>query len=376
MSEKNNACKWWDFTGKCEIDPEDQEEMAVDAIEMKEMLDNISNDWCYQIELGGKTKYLHYQGRICLKDKHRLTALKKILPNSWHLSNTSEKARKAKDPFAYCKKEDTRVSGPYMSKALKDALDAADPNAPLPREKWPKQIRHIEEFYPWQQQIIDSAKEENFDARTVNVLIDTAGNHGKSSLKSVMAMMKIAQTIPYRNDYRDVMRIVMSAPKRVCYLVDLPRALKKEEMRQFVSGMETLKDGYAFDDRYKFQDMFFDSPCIWIFSNVIPDISLLTKGRWKIWEIEDNEDPTTCHLEEIKLGSARFKELLLKGGYVDEPKKYKSKPTASKVAESDSDSVDDSPPRKVAKMRRRVKETSDEDANDERFAYPNIPDKR
>jgi hypothetical protein len=58
-------------------------------------------------------------------------------------------------------------------------------------------------------------------------------------------------------------------------------------MFQFYSAVETIKDGYAYDDRYSFKEKVFDCPNIWIFCNVLPDLNLLSMDRWKIWDIDD-----------------------------------------------------------------------------------------
>jgi len=56
-----------------------------------------------------------------------------------------------------------------------------------------------------------------------------------------------------------------------------------------MSGIETLKDGYAYDDRYHFKEEYFDCPQIWVFMNMVPDISMLSKDRWKLWVIKEGK---------------------------------------------------------------------------------------
>jgi len=83
-----------------------------------------------------------------------------------------------------------------------------------------------------------------------------------------------------------MMRMVCDMPTARMYLVDMPRSLNKDRLYQFYSGIETIKDGYAYDDRYKFKEKFFDCPNIWIFSNILPDMDMLSKDRWKLWSID------------------------------------------------------------------------------------------
>lgn len=69
----------------------------------------------------------------------------------------------------------------------------------------------------------------------------------------------------------------------------MPRAINKEKLYQFFSGIETLKSGYCYDDRYKFTKRLFDRPRICIFTNVEPDETLLSKDMWRIWTVIDNQ---------------------------------------------------------------------------------------
>jgi hypothetical protein len=72
-------------------------------------------------------------------------------------------------------------------------------------------------------------------------------------------------------------------------MIDMPRAIKKDKLNGFYSAIESLKDGYAFDDRYKFVEKIFDSPCIWVFTNTYPDTDLLSEDRWKFWHVGGTE---------------------------------------------------------------------------------------
>jgi hypothetical protein len=69
----------------------------------------------------------------------------------------------------------------------------------------------------------------------------------------------------------------------------MPRAIKKDRLYGFYSAIETIKDGYAYDDRYKFKEKVFDCPNIWIFSNILPNSKLLSSDRWRIWEVDNNK---------------------------------------------------------------------------------------
>ncbi len=225
--------------------------------------------WTFQQEKGAGTGKLHYQARIKCKTKVRPACVARWFPKgSCHVSVTSSANR---DNMFYVLKADTRVDGPW-----------SDTDTYVPR-----QIRELKTLYPWQQKVITLSKV--WDTRTVHVIVDTEGNIGKTVLCTYMGVFKHAISIPYCNDYKDIMRMAMDRPKRGCYLIDLPRAINKERLYQMYSGIETLKSGYCWDDRYKFREEYFDCPSIFVFTNQPPNLSLLSRDRWKLWCVRKGE---------------------------------------------------------------------------------------
>lgn len=267
-------CCVWDFTLKrevCEIDT------------LKHILKEHCKKWCFQIE-EGESGYVHYQGRLSLKTKKRLKGVKNIFNMSEiHLSPTSSINR---DNMFYACKEETRLEGPWKD---------TDEELYIPR-----QIREIDSLYSWQQTIVDQY--DVWDTRTINIVIDKKGNNGKSTLIGYMRAHKLAFALPYCNDFKDIMRMVMDVPTKRCYLLDMPRAIKKEKLFQLFSALETIKNGYAFDDRYSFREKIFDCPNIWVFTNTIPELSYLSLDRWVFWEITDNLE--LSEIDKRNLGAA------------------------------------------------------------------------
>jgi hypothetical protein len=103
-----------------------------------------------------------------------------------------------------------------------------------------------------------------------------------------MRAHKLGRALPPVNDYKDLLRMVCDLPTSKLYLFDMPRAMNKDKMYQFYSAVETIKDGYAYDDRYTFKEKVFDCPNIWIFCNVLPDLAMLSRDRWRIWDIDNS----------------------------------------------------------------------------------------
>lgn len=260
MSKRETPVAVYDFTGSSE---------KIEFTVLRDALIKHCKKWTFQKEEGSKTGFLHYQGRVSLKVKNRLSGvinLFKEIPMRWSITSTENR-----DNCFYVLKDDTRVEGPWSD---------SDEVIYIPR-----QIRDIDNLYPWQEKIIKISKK--WDTRTIHCIIDLEGNNGKTSLMTYMMVHKLGEIIPFCNDYRDIMRFVMDMPTSNCYLIDMPRAINKEKLFQMWSGIETVKNGYAFDDRYHFRRKIFDCPQIFVFMNTPPNKNLLSRDRWKLWTIED-----------------------------------------------------------------------------------------
>lgn len=256
MAATNAVCVW-DFTAA---------EDGNTFTEIETALKDKCKKWTFQLERGEETGYLHYQGRVSLKLKSRLPKfLNKV---NWKPTSTENR-----DNMFYVSKEETRVEGPWAD---------TDPSRYVP-----KHLLKITEWRPWQQKIVDSR--EDFDDRKINVVVDVKGNIGKTSMAGLLMIHQKCSYIPFVKDYKDIMRMVMDMPKYGMYIIDLPRAVKKEHQREMWAALETVKGGYAYDDRYSFKYEWFDSPTIWVFTNQLPDLTYQSLDRWALWTVKDNE---------------------------------------------------------------------------------------
>lgn len=254
-----NAVCCMDFTFHCE-----EEEKWT---EIKEWLLKNCKKWSFQWEQGAQGSK-HFQGRFSLKVKKRVNTVG--APFNWHLSITS---KENSTNMFYVNKEDTRIAGPW-----------GDDDEVI---YIPRQIREIENLRTWQEQI--RSQVGVWDKRSINVVYCVGGNIGKSTLLGYFRAFKLARVLPPVNDYKDLLRMVCDMPVSRCYCIDMPRALNKDRLYGFYSAIETIKDGYAYDDRYRFKEICFDCPNIWIFTNTLPDTTMLSNDRWKIWMVDDDE---------------------------------------------------------------------------------------
>lgn len=225
--------------------------------------------WGFQLEECPTTQKHHWQMRVSLKVKARKPPFM-----AWPAHVTPTQACLSQEEFYnYVEKESTRILGPFTDK-----------DEPL---YIPRQIRMITTLRPWQQSIID--KSTVWDTRHIDWIFCPTGNIGKSTLCGYIRANNLGRILPVCNDYKDLMEIICDSPTSTVYLMDLPRAIRKDKLYQLYSAIETLKDGYAFDRRYRFKEKIFDCPNIFVFSNTLPDIDLLSNDRWRIWSVAGNE---------------------------------------------------------------------------------------
>jgi len=226
---------------------------------VKAELNKISKKWCFQLEDAGSGK--HYQGRFSLKIKKRISEFSLL---SAHLSVTSKE--NIDNDFYVCK-EETRIAGPWRND-----------------DKYiPRQVREIDKLLPWQEFI--EADIGVWNTRTINIVYDNVGCIGKSTIVAYLCNKGGTATVPPLNNYKDIMGMVLSMPTKSLYLIDMPRGLDKNNQCEFFAAIEHIKNGHAFDLRYSYKEKWFDCPNIWVFTNRIPDLGLLSMDRWKLWEV-------------------------------------------------------------------------------------------
>lgn len=238
---------------------------------MNWLMENCKN-WVFQLEQGEQTGYLHYQCRFSLRSKTRQTTLAKHIPSAWQywLTPTSEANSRN---FNYVLKMETRVEGPWSDKDDEDTLQVYVP----------RQVREIKEWRPWQIKVAEMCSQ--WDNRKINVIYDPVGNNGKTVLACAMECDGKACYIPFCNDFRDIMRMIMDQKKVGAYIIDMPRAINKEKLGQMWAGLEAVKSGFAFDDRYKFKKAWFDCPVMFVMTNKLPSLDDLSPDRWSFWKI-------------------------------------------------------------------------------------------
>jgi hypothetical protein len=279
MTTRNQQCVWdatiqlWNVpVGQTYVElPQPQRDRLLQLVdEMKKALKKGCKKWAFQTEQAPTTGRLHFQLRFSAKSKCYLNGAKNLLPPRLavkaHLSPTS---RENSSNSFYVTKEDSRFFGPFL-----------DTDVQMPRQLVPFQ----HSLLPWQAQLRRLLL--HWDPRCIHCIV-TEGNIGKTSLMGLMLVWREAAFVPLMSSYKDLMRSVMDQEKMPAYLVDIPRAL--DVGRELWSALESVKSGYAFDDRYQFKWELFDSPGICVFTNHQPPMGqVLSEDRWAVWSVEDD----------------------------------------------------------------------------------------
>lgn len=261
--EPAHAACTWDFTSfNCDLDG------------CKTFLTDNCKKWAFQKEACPDTGREHFQGRFSLKQKVRKTGLIKLLAEGWdpnaHVSMTSVANR---DNQFYVMKDSSRVEGPWTDR------DFQPP--PLPKQAC---CISEETLMPWQRSLMELAN--TFDSRKIYIVREPIGGCGKSTFATWLACTGKARRLPPFEDPKAMMRMVYSC-EAAWYILDLPRTCKN--LPALWPAIESVKDGYAYDDRYSWKERYFDSPFITIFTNQEVNRAALSADRWVFTTIENNE---------------------------------------------------------------------------------------
>lgn len=269
--------------------------------------------WAFQKEKGD-SGYVHWQGRISLfkrKFKHQVWQYFKdenmAVPN--YLEPTVNKEFRTGSQFYVLKKE-TRIEGPWTDHNLEDQ------KTDTRLVTFANVLRDTSNMYPFQLEILSSGTVEILqrDLRVVNLVVDTKGNSGKSSIAKYIHTYRKGYDMPVLNDFEKIIYTTCNILKGNndtnpgIMLFDMPRAMAKNKLHGIFSAFEQIKKGYVYDLRNKYKDWDFIPPSVWVFVNESLDLSMLSSDRWRLYKISRT---THCFADYIppKNSTVRLKEI-------------------------------------------------------------------
>lgn len=243
---------------------------------IKSWLKEYAKAWCFQLEKGEETGKEHFQGRFSLKVAKRINQVIEMTKElKFHISPTSKSNH---GNMFYVSKAETRVDGPWKDTDADDFI--------------PWQYQNIT-LKPFQQTIIDSSMRNDF--RKIDCIIDTKGGSGKSTVAAIGELKHGFIDLPPVNDAKDLMQVMCNICKDGesrtpgVVFMDMPRAMPKYVLSGLYAAVEQIKKGKLYDMRYHYKSYWINSPRIWVFTNVKPDLNWLSLDRWNFWTIVDDK---------------------------------------------------------------------------------------
>jgi len=225
----------------------------------------VGSKYIYGIEKG-ESGTPHLQGYIWFKSARHFEAVKKLLPKC-HI----EKAKGTKKQnFEYCSKDGQYFTNMNDKKGYrKKLLDSYESVV----------------WRPWQQQVIDIIEGEP-DARAINWVHEPNGNAGKSFLAKYLVLKYGAVIADGKKDnvfnqindrlngeeINDFKLVVLDMPRYNADYVNY-------------GMLEAIKNGMLYSGKYKGGVCLFDTPHLFVFSNVEPDYEKMSIDRWNVIEI-------------------------------------------------------------------------------------------
>lgn len=238
--------KWYDMTVY------ESETMTYERV--KGTLDIHAERYVIGREICPTTGRKHLQIRCVLKVGKEMGAMMNLFPGA-HISPSHERN------FLYCEKE-----GDFY-RSWEGAL---------------KEFANLE-LMQWQGEVIAQLKGQN--ERQVMVLIDPSGGIGKTYLAKYCQIHRIAQYVPPLQDAQDFMAFAMAKPS-AGYIFDMPRTETTKQRKSMWSAVEQIKNGYLYDKRYQFKDMWIEPPRILVITNEEPEQDMLSADRWQMFNVK------------------------------------------------------------------------------------------
>lgn len=244
------APKWYDGTCKAS---EISQESLISALKSWK-----ADKFVIGHEFGHDTGYEHWQIRVVFK---KPTTIEQLLKFNIENGVTCHWTPTHVHDFAYCEKD-----GEYY-RSWEGALG---------------KYRDIK-LKAWQGQAVADLCEQNDRQVTV---IQSEGNDGKSWLAKHLVVKYGYAYVPAMPNFEDYMFMAMAHPEAKGFIFDLPRADTIQQKKAMWMAMETIKNGYLYDKRYNFREMWIEPPKMLVLANERPPREVLTKDRWREYYID------------------------------------------------------------------------------------------
>ena len=244
-----------------------------------------ADKWSFQLEKGGLAGHLHFQIHLVLNEpmngtdlrakfRDRLRHRKSWAKGCMHTTPMHSQS----DHEVYVMKAETRQEGPWSNKIVYQGQDLVS----------------TKKYFAWQRSLLYLAKRKSIDQRALYVIIDPIGNIGKSEVTKHLAYQEDALVIPLGLSAAQVKAAITSTHARKNYIVDLPR--NGGNQQDIYSCCEEVKRGFVISSFHgKLRNLFMLRPNIFIFTNKIPELYLMSFDMWNLFTV----DPKTRRLRNL-----------------------------------------------------------------------------
>lgn len=247
---------------------------------VKETFKSLAKKWVFQREVGATTGYDHFQCRLNLRERSRLSKLvSQLHEHGITKCKVSATSKNAKERFTYVMKEETRTEGPWTDR---------DYNLP------PRLLVTIDNPKPWQRDI-DAIQR---DDRKVYFVIDEQGNAGKTTFALARAAKNpLSLYVKLTSSVEQIEQALFAKLENyepfqsMDIYINIPRThiMHDREKARLANLLETIKDGQVTDCRYKYREAWINTSKVIVFSNEDLDITRkLSADRSVTYHIRNN----------------------------------------------------------------------------------------
>lgn len=248
----------------------------MDEQAVQDALKSFCKKYTFQEEKCPTTGRLHFQGRLSLKDKQRLTQLTRTFLNAGITCGAHlEVERDEEKSIQYCLKEESRTRGPWSSDSSYNGSDIVGSAL----------------LSPWQKCVVDYVTDpEDPCNREILWIHDPIGGTGKSSLAKYLAFHHGAALYGWviaKNITHSVAQL--KRDPRI-FVFDLTRTQPAQfSTGDMYSAIESIKNGVAISSMYESPSKFFKPPHVVVLSNQLPNSAAVSKDRWTVTTLVDED---------------------------------------------------------------------------------------
>lgn len=241
-----------------------------DLAHLTQWFDTFTEKYMFQLEVGEKCGTPHFQGVIYFKNAVHESTMKQVAPRGiWKRTISWLGA------VEYCSKSETRTEGPWMK-----GITRREP------------VNVITTLRPWQASEEQRLLVKCTDDRKIRWYYDKEGRFGKTQFFKYMVVKHPGMLI-LEGTANDIKYMVKQYHDKQDIKAAMMYFCKDTPAKIPYSTLESIKDGLLCSGKYESSCLVFNSPHVVVIANFYPDESKLSKDRWDIITVDnDNVEKT------------------------------------------------------------------------------------